>query len=305
MSTVTFRISPANIKDIYPAYVTYMGMESPEYAPYGGDGKVWLIARVLYAIDNKIAFIGGNLDFPLANYNRSVLLRTTDGGLQWTEVLSTTILSQVERVVFLSEGEGWAYIDGIDELGSIMPSMLWHTTDYGLSWALVKNKAYEAPTDYASYDDLPPCIIHEVRSLRFFNSQNGELSEVCRNGGSIDYFAILATENGGQTWHTSFYLPLAPSIEGDYEDKQLLAAFEIPVGGRYGSHSGFCLPYSDGECRAYGQDGSIWKILDSEEQNRLTISHRMPGEGDWTYYQFTDCFEIQQGIMLGSCKSTP
>lgn len=256
--------------------------------------KARLEVDAVYAIHKDIIFLGGFTLFPGAA-NRSFLLRSTDQGLHWTEVMSTTTRSGVTRIAFIEKGEGWALVTGIGDAGEGKPNTLWHSSDYGLTWQIVGNIVYKRE------GDSPFCYI---TGLRFFDSMHGEIRIVCRSPGPSDHFAILSTADGGGTWQKSYHLSLPPQIPGDPGDNRLLAAFTESEGGRYGSHAGHCDFVNNVEiCKAFGQDGSEWQSeYPGDTRSKFVIRHRLPTESEWTTYALPACFEYQQGKLIGPCE---
>jgi photosystem II stability/assembly factor-like uncharacterized protein len=285
-ATVQFQILPVDPENYLPP----LGYELPDFVEYDGDGKAWININAIYAIDKDAVFLAGSLSFPYGNYERSLLLRSTDGGEHWTEVMPTTILSYVEHIAFIDGGEGWALVTGVGELGASMPTMLWHTNNYGEIWNMAGTVSYGSST-FCGY-----------KALRFYDSKHGEISWVCRDPSPDDFFAILATEDGGLTWQENYRLTLPLPINGDYLDEKLLAAFAVPDGGRYGSHKGNCI-LNIKECKAYGQDGSEWEAaLFENDRTRLLVRRLLATESEWMTYALPACFEYQQGKLVGPCE---
>lgn len=131
-ATVEYQVSPADLQQYFdPAYLP---RELVDNEP---DGRARLSIQVIYAIDKNQVFLGGSLFFPQSgDAQRSVLLRSSDGGKHWKEVMPTTRVSEVEHIVFLDHGLGWALVGGTGEFGASWPVMLWHTDDYGETWRI-------------------------------------------------------------------------------------------------------------------------------------------------------------------------
>lgn len=257
------------------------------------EGRAMLVINAIYAIDKDRIFLGGRLDFPNnGNAERSVLLQSSDGGEHWTEVMQTTRVSEVEHIVFLGQGDGWALVAGAGERGASMPVMLWHTDDYGETWRIAGKIRTGSGIS----------IVHTT--LQFYNSTNGELrltcigSSLCKGG---DYYSILSTQDSGATWQESYHLFL-PYVEGDPGHEKRLVAFTLPKGGRYGSHTGSCYSNNIQECPSYGQDGSEWQAEYSQDRMNLFVRRRLSFESEWTTFILPACVEYRQGVMLGACK---
>jgi photosystem II stability/assembly factor-like uncharacterized protein len=257
--------------------------------------KTWVKVDALYAIDITDVFIGGHTLFPGAA-NRSFLLRSTDQGLHWTEVMSTTTRSGVTRIAFIGEGEGWALVEGVGDAGEAMPVTIWHSSDYGVTWQMLGNVLYN--------ENKGESIFCYINGMKFYNSRYGEIKIVCRDPGPHDYFAILSTSDGGITWQRSYSIPLPSQLPGDPGDKRFLSAFADLEGGRFGSHGGRCEFMGDDEiCKAFGQDGSEWETkYFGANRGELLIRHRLPVESEWTTYALPACFEFRQGKIIGLCE---
>ncbi len=257
------------------------------------DGRATLSILVIYAIDKDQVFLGGSLFFPQGgDAQRSVLLRSSDGGKHWTEVMPTTRVSEVEHIVFLDHGQGWALVSGIGEFGDSWPVMLWRTDDFGETWRI----AGKIRTGTGA------SIVH--RTLQFYSSTNGEIRLTCGGSGMCeggDYYSIISTQDGGETWQESYHLAL-PFVEGDPGHEKLLTVFTLPKGGLYGSHTGNCYSSDIQECPSYGQDGSEWQAEYSSDMMTLVVRRRLPFENEWTTYMLPACVEYRQGKMMDTCK---
>jgi hypothetical protein len=293
-ATVEYWVSPANLQEYLLPFLDspLLGFDENRL-----DGKAYLQVRVIYAINKDIVFLGGSLFFPSkGDANRSVLLRSVDGGKHWTEVMQTAVVSDVDRIVFLGQGEGWALVIGTGESGSIMPTMLWHTANFGETWDIAGRVSPGSPGALGKY-----------MTLKFYSSTHGEIGFLCDAFGQCEegsYYSIRSTEDGGVTWQESYHLAL-PLVEGDPTHENRLAAFILPKGGLYGSHIGNCWYGNIQECPSYGQDGSKWQAEYSEDLTNLFVRRHLPFESEWATFILSACVEYRQGKIIESCSKSP
>jgi len=290
---VEYWVSPAELKEYFLPIDSLMF----DFVENEQDDQARLFINVIYAIDKDKVFLGGSLDFSNSNgfFERSVLLRSLDGGKHWTEVMQTARVSKVEHIIFLDQGEGWALVQGTGELGSVMPTILWHTANFGETWEIAGSVS--TASDYT----------RSYKTLKFYSSTHGQISLTCGGSGMCkggDYYSILSTQDGGVTWQESYHLTL-PFVEGDSSYEKRLTAFILPKGGRYGSHVGNCSYINIQECPSYGQDGSEWQAEYSADKMNLSVRRRLPFESEWTTYAVPACVEYRQGKMMEACNDSP
>ena len=103
---------------------------SPWNSPQIKDGLIFNI-RGIYAINKDIAFVFGGLSVPGGTIG-SLLLRSTDGGVHWKQMLNPINYNDITHVVFIGKGEGWAIATWTPEGDA--GTRLWHTTNYGETW---------------------------------------------------------------------------------------------------------------------------------------------------------------------------
>lgn len=289
-AAVEYRFSPADLKKYL------LPLDSPLFDSVENkqDGKAQFFVNVIYAIDKDTVFLGGILGFSNnESFGRSILLRSSDGGKHWTEVMQTARVSEVEHILFLDQGAGWALVEGSGEVGSVMPTILWHTSNFGETWEIAGPISAGSPGAQGWY-----------ATLKFYNSTHGEVGFVCDASnlcGGSDYYSILSTVDGGVTWQESYHLSL-PLVDGDPSFEKRLSAFILPKGGRYGSYIGGCGYLNIQDCPAYGQDGSEWRAEYSQDQMNLFVRRRLPFESEWTTYMIPSCIEYKQRKMTEACK---
>ena len=116
----------------------------------------------------------------------SFLLRSTDGGLHWQEVMLRVPGSEVIQLTFIGEGEGWALVEWMSEgTGS---AILYHTTNYGESWEELAKVPFFGGHS-ATVD------------VRFLTSQHGQIREV--DGTTDRGCGILESMDGLSLIHIS------------------------------------------------------------------------------------------------------
>ncbi|MFZ6029377.1 MAG: WD40/YVTN/BNR-like repeat-containing protein [Chloroflexota bacterium] len=294
MATVEYRFSPANLKEYFgPFDIPY----HDDFVESQDDGEMRLFVYTLYAIDKDQVFLGGTL-IPFAGitypgmFRRSILLRSTDGGKHWTEVLPTMRASGVHYVTFLDRGEGWALVFG----EYVMPTMLWHTVNFGETWDIAGRVSMNGSSAGEGY-----------RALKFSSSTHGDVGFLCgvspACGEGMGYYAIQSTEDGGKTWTETFRLQM-DQVEEDYLFEKRLAAFTAPKGGRYGSNVGYCNYQTRQECPSYGQDGSEWQAEYSQDKMSLLVYKRLALESQWAVYEIPACVEYRAGKMMEPCNDS-
>ena len=124
-----------------------------------GGTRHWIQSIYFHDSNNGWA-VGGDLFF---GTNKGVILRTTDGGLNWDEVEENVLLNDVD---FANGSEGWA----VGKNGVIR-----RTTNAGQSWSTQTSST-----------------TNDLNSLCFINEDFGWVVG--------DYGKIIHTTNGGYTW---------------------------------------------------------------------------------------------------------
>lgn len=136
---------------------------------------------------------------------RSVMLRTTNGGKNWREVMQPVGSSEVWEIQFLNAKMGFALV--LFTMEGPGPVSLFRTLDGGATWA----EQGEVPK--SNHSDVP------VR-MNFSSKQKGELYLTCNAGADEEYLMRQTTTNGGKTWKKGPCLP-ADTFTLPHHDKQL------------------------------------------------------------------------------------
>jgi photosystem II stability/assembly factor-like uncharacterized protein len=148
----------------------------------------------LSVVNRDVVYVAGDVPHPkIVDQRVGVVVRTTDGGKNWTETLIEPAgmrIPTLNSVQFISPETGWAV--GLDstEVGVVLK-----TTDGGNNWAVSKLSFKQAPT-----------------SVFFIDAENGWMGgstplseEDDGDGGPSD---LLATTDGGATWMSQRRLPV-------------------------------------------------------------------------------------------------
>lgn len=86
------------------------------------------------ALNQNTVFLFGDFRAP-GGPVRSFLIRSSDGGIHWTEVKIPRPISTTTELVFINRSNGWA-VD-IEYLEGAGPGRLYSTSDSGLNWHLI------------------------------------------------------------------------------------------------------------------------------------------------------------------------
>ena len=197
-------------------------------SPQIKEGLIFYI-RGIYAINKDMALIFGGLKVPGGTIG-SLLLRSTDGGAHWKEVLNPIDYHDLTHVVFIDNGAGWAISTW--QMEGELETRLWQTTDYGEAWQESKGH--------------PPTSL----SIRVFDSQYIQVKSL---SWWEDRYMIWDSHDGGTTWSERFSIPL-----NETNLHAVVEAYADAPGGSYGYF--YQCDVWKSVCTAYGQDGSKWQI---------------------------------------------
>lgn len=214
---------------------------SPWSSPQTIDDLTFFI-RGIYAINKDTAFIFGGLQVPGGGTIGSLLLRSTDGGVHWKEVLNPITYNDITHVVFIGKGEGWAIATWTLEGDAGI--RLWHTTNYGETWQESKGH--------------PPTAI----GISVFDNKHIQVKY--RNWWeNPNQYMIMDSYDGGINWSESFSIPL-----NDTNVAAVVEAYADVPGGRYGNY--YPCDVWKTACTAYGQDGSKWQIQEIHDKRCIS-----------------------------------
>lgn len=126
--------------------------------------------RSIYMINENSGWITGN---------DGVILRTTNGGINWNTVSIQNAAGSITKVEFVNSGTGWIFGYGYLPQGSI-----WKTTDGGATWIEQIHGSNTEGVKWASAVDPNTCYYIT---------------------GTITNTAIFKTTNGGSNWNQLSY----------------------------------------------------------------------------------------------------
>lgn len=232
----------------------------------------------IYAINNKIAFLFGTFMSAPGDV-RSALFRTEDDGRHWLEVMPPLISSEVNHVLFVQDGIGWASV-ALNAEG-LAGTNFWHTSDYGKSWEEIPN--------------VTTGMSEDVLGIMFFDSLHGQRKLFDLTGNpNTDGLVIETTNDGGYTWEES----LRVHTPGIMEPQKMIEAYSDGDGGRYGSHWGTCRWTIDNGCQAFGEDGSAWNIIRHKDDGYYILRINELDKSEPLIYKLPLNFKYVDGLFI-------
>jgi photosystem II stability/assembly factor-like uncharacterized protein len=168
---------------------------SPASLSYSGLNLSVFFYSAISVVSPSIVFVCGDTPSPKGNDSRvGVVVRTTNGGETWTDTpieLPGMAITRLNSIHFVSPEVGW--VVGAD---SGDDGVLLKTTDGGSSWSVIR----------LTQKQTPLCVF-------FTDVDNGWIGGSTPLAGDEDSIggpsAILATTDGGNTWHPQYTLPLS------------------------------------------------------------------------------------------------
>ena len=166
---------------------------SPKSLGYSGVNLSVFSYSGISVVSPNVVFVCGDTPNPKGGDERvGVIVRTTDGGQNWTDTsieFPGILIPTLNSVHFISPDVGWAV--GVD---SGEDGVVIKTTDGGASWTLTRLTQKQTPV-----------------SVFFTDADSGWIggsTELPGEEGSMGGpSAILATTDGGHTWHPRYNLP--------------------------------------------------------------------------------------------------
>jgi hypothetical protein len=254
--TQTITPSPSAIPTITPTLfpvVQFLPAEQP-WGDWQAKDDGFTLHCGIYAFNKDIVFLLGNLGVSTGTAQSS-LLRSTDGGQHWVEVMKAIPGNNLLGLELTDKGTGWALVMWtVEGPGEIT---LFHTVDYGENW---QEWSKVPKRDWYGYP---------IR-MSFSDEKHGQIDIVYDEGlPDTNRIAYLTTSDSGLTWEESGSLPLnvfksANDDKGDFFDAV------------YSYIRKNSMNYS----QSIGYDGSLWKVDNRGNPAQITISKRFE-TGDW------------------------
>ena len=163
---------------------TYFGMHPNFLATTNNAGQSWdsLTSNQFSGqLFRQLSFINDSVGFILGDSN--LLLKTVDGGLNFTTVILPSVLEHpIDAVYFLDEQTGFLSTKERNVQTSTRYRIL-KTTDFGQSWTEVYK------------DSVPEADILQQRGINAFHFTDAQNGLACANNGWI-----MRTSDGGNNW---------------------------------------------------------------------------------------------------------
>jgi len=168
---------------------------SPASLSYSGVNLSVFFYSAISVVSPSVVVVCGDTPDPKGGDERvGVILRTTDGGQNWTDKpieLPGVHIKTLNSIHFINPDVGWTV--GIDTGDD---GVVLKTTDGGSSWTLTR----------LAQKQTPICVFFADADSGWIGGSTPLLGEEESIGGPS---AILATTDGGHTWHPQYNLPLS------------------------------------------------------------------------------------------------
>ncbi|SRR6266404_480238 len=167
---------------------------SPASLSYSNADLAVFYYSAISVVSADVVFVCGDVPNPKGEERQAVVVRTTDGGHNWTEIpihLPGVEIQALNAIHFISPDLGWAV--GAD---SGNDGVVVKTTDGGSTWALTRIAEKEVPT-----------------AVCFVDADHGWIGGATPPPGEEEGLggpsAILATADGGRTWQAQYNIPVS------------------------------------------------------------------------------------------------
>jgi photosystem II stability/assembly factor-like uncharacterized protein len=167
---------------------------SPASLNYSDADLAVFYYSAISVVSADVVFVCGDVPNPKGEERQAVVVRTTDGGRNWTEIpirLPGVEIQALNAIHFISPDLGWAV--GADSGNS---GVVVKTTDGGSTWALTRIAEKEIPT-----------------AICFVDADHGWIGGATPPPGEEEGLggpsAILATADGGHTWQAQYNIPVS------------------------------------------------------------------------------------------------
>jgi len=167
---------------------------SPASLKYSGANLAVFYYSGISVVSPDVVFVCGDTPGTKSDDRVGVILKTTDGGQNWTEKalqFPGTQINALNSIHFVSPDLGWAV--GADSGGT---GVVLKTTDGGSNWNMTRLAQKEVPT-----------------TVFFTDADNGWIGGATPPPGEEEGIggpsSILATTDGGATWQSQYNIPLS------------------------------------------------------------------------------------------------
>ncbi len=251
----------ANIQFLDQRYGEYMEDEASEKG-------VALNLVGIYAIDKDTVFVFGSLGLAEGpGIHNSILLRSSDGGQLWQQVIPPESGEAIYHVAFVENGFGWAL--EILDVEDFSLRSLYRSFDHGRTWT--------DPIELGEWGFRP-------WGIKFYDKDKGQIPfDKFTANPYTDRVGVLSTTDGGMTWEETVTNLLSET--NDAEFRWLRDRYSETPGSRYGSHwidwSPDCSSSWNCTYKATGHDQSEWILYYNEPTLEFILLLRPAPNSPW------------------------